>query len=118
MHQESLFIFDYWYGPAVLKLGAESRQKQWNADSFNLKRFVRPERVKDSPVYNVNITLEIERAGKEETISEIHPMRYFSSEALIEIIIFSNQHNVYVGLYPCEGEENIKIFMRITVSYI
>jgi len=73
-----LFIFDFWYGPAVLNDKPSVRIKRMANDNFNITRIAEPIIDYNKNVVKVNFEVIIEnKATKQvETIKESHNMRY------------------------------------------
>ena len=73
------FLFDFWYGPAVLFQKPENRIRKIETDNFVIRRFAAPE---CDPARNVvTVNYEMICTDKKDrttfTFSERHPMRYF-----------------------------------------
>ena len=74
-----VFLFDCWYGPAVLSEKPEIREKQFENDQFRISRIAEPKMVTNSNIVEVDYRLSVEEktTGRIEKIEEIHRMRYF-----------------------------------------
>ncbi|MGH8187036.1 MAG: class I SAM-dependent DNA methyltransferase [Steroidobacteraceae bacterium] len=74
------FVFDFWYGPAVLAQRPEARVKQVEDASVRITRTADPRLREEANCVDVRYTLQIERkqgAQGAERLSEEHTMRYF-----------------------------------------
>ena len=73
-----LFLFDYWYGPAVLTQKPEVRVKRLEDDEIKVIRIAEPVMHVNENVVDVNYTvfIEVKVTGQVEKISETHKMRY------------------------------------------
>jgi SAM-dependent methyltransferase len=73
-----LFLFDFWYGPAVLTERPQVRIKRMTTPSHDLIRIAEPEHQVDRNVVDVSYTLiSIDReTGIAELQREIHSVRY------------------------------------------
>jgi SAM-dependent methyltransferase len=73
-----LFVFDFWYGPAVLTERPQVRLKRMTTPSHDLIRIAEPKHQADRNVVDVSYTLiSIDReTGIAEQQSEIHSVRY------------------------------------------
>jgi|SRR5262249_20587044 SAM-dependent methyltransferase len=73
-----IFVFDFWYGPAVLTERPEVRIKRITTSRHNLTRIAEPEHHLNRNVVDVKYTLiSIDReTGDAEQHSEIHSVRY------------------------------------------
>lgn len=71
-----IFIFDCWYGPAVLTDRPKIVTKKFSGDGLTLERLSEPDMDADRNTVTVNYTLKIVGYGRDETIQESHLMRY------------------------------------------
>ena len=80
VHLESggLFLFDFWYGPAVLTQKPEVRVKRLEDDAIKVTRIAEPVMQVDENVVDVNYTvfIELKATGEVEQVRETHSMRY------------------------------------------
>ena len=81
-----VFIFDFWYGPAVLTDPPVTRIKRLESQSLKVTRLAEPVLLPQQNIVNVNYDIFLETGSdKTERKQEVHPMRYlFDSE--LEII--------------------------------
>ena len=88
-----IFIFDCWYKPAVLAQLPEKRTKELENDDLKIKRFCKPNHIKEKSIVEVNYDIEItdKKMNEIKLISEKHTMRYFSTEDLQQ---FANEKNI------------------------
>ena len=83
LRPKALFVFDFWYGPAVLHLRPEAREKNFEMPGKRIQKKVHP--VLDENRRIVSVTHEITVIGegeKREQFSDEHSMRYFSEEEI------------------------------------
>ena len=73
-----LFLFDFWYGPAVLKQRPELRVSHREDDEFQVTRTAEPILHTETNIVDVNYTVLVEGKKTSEThrIAETHTMRY------------------------------------------
>jgi SAM-dependent methyltransferase len=73
-----LFIFDYWYGPAVLSQRPEVRVRRLGDSEISVTRIAEPKMFSDKNMVEVNYEVLIEdRIKKEHAVTkESHEMRY------------------------------------------
>ncbi len=73
-----LFLFDFWYGPAVLTQRPEVRVKRLEDDEIKVTRIAEPRMYVNENVVDVNYTVFIEAklTGQVKQIKETHKMRY------------------------------------------
>lgn len=91
------FIFDYWYGPAVLTDRPTERTKHMESDAIQVTRYAKPVMHPNESIVDVNYTIEItDKASKTlETLHETHHMRYLFAgeiELLARATGFEVQH--------------------------
>lgn len=75
---DGLFIFDFWYGPAVLHQKPSARVKQVENETIALRRITTPVLHDTTNTVEVNFEIDItdKRNGTCQTLSETHIMRY------------------------------------------
>lgn len=73
-----LFLFDFWYGPAVLTQKPAVRVKRLENEDVKITRIAEPLMFFNQNVVEVKYTVfvEMSKIGKVEQIQEIHKMRY------------------------------------------
>ena len=73
-----VFVFDCWYGPAVLTSLPEVRVKRCENSELRVFRVAEPVMHPDRNVVDVHYTIWIEQkaTGTTTRLSEVHPMRY------------------------------------------
>ncbi len=78
LDKDGIFIFDCWYGPAVLKKKPEKRTKELENVFLKLKRFAMPHHDVNENVVDVkyDILLQDKILGESFSFDETHKMRY------------------------------------------
>lgn len=78
LNSGGLFIFDFWYGPAVLSQGPAVRVKKLKNDQIEVTRIAQPLLYENKNLVEVNYDLYIKdlESGKIQVINETHAMRY------------------------------------------
>ncbi len=73
-----IFIFDYWFGPAVLAERPEVRTKHMESDAIAVERLATPVMHEQDAVVDVNYRIDItdKKTGTKEQLHETHRMRY------------------------------------------
>jgi SAM-dependent methyltransferase len=73
-----LFLFDFWFGPAVLMQQPDVRIKRLEDDKIKVTRIAEPTMNVNENVVNVNYTvfIELKSSGEVEQVCETHKMRY------------------------------------------
>lgn len=74
-----IFLFDLWYGPAVLTERPEDRVKHMTYQGYEVERFCHPELDVNSNTVEVNYTVNVTEisTGQKQSLTEQHLMRYF-----------------------------------------
>jgi SAM-dependent methyltransferase len=74
-----LFVFDCWYGPAVLTLKPSVTIKRVSTDEFSLVRIAEPRLLARANVVEVDYEVHADHGGPEKSkvVRETHRMRYF-----------------------------------------
>ncbi len=100
LSDDGLFVFDVWYGPAVLSDPPSIRVKRMEDDRTSVLRIAEPATDVRGNVVDVGYTVFVtdKTTGEVETIQEHHPMRYFFGPEL-DLIASS------VGLKIIHSEE-------------
>jgi SAM-dependent methyltransferase len=91
-----LFVFDFWYGPAVLTKQPMVRIRRVATPNIGLTRIAEPEHLFNRNVVNVKYTIITvdQRNGRAEEGVEVHSMRYLF---LPEIELLASQHDFEVS---------------------
>ncbi|MFA7083359.1 MAG: class I SAM-dependent methyltransferase [Arcobacteraceae bacterium] len=79
LKQGGIFIFDFWYGPAVLTDLPVTRVKRLENEYIKVTRIAEPTLETQTNIVNVNYDVFIEDQNTNQIIQkkELHPMRYF-----------------------------------------
>ena len=82
-----LFLFDFWYGPAVLAQLPERRTRHLEDDLIQVTRIADPELRANENVVNVNykVLIRIKETGATEEVRETHRMRYLFEPELARL---------------------------------
>ena len=75
-----IFLFDFWYLPAVLSLKPQTRTKRVKTNEYTITRFAHPLIRYNENLVDVNYRYEISSpsASLQRSFDETHVMRYFS----------------------------------------
>jgi SAM-dependent methyltransferase len=73
-----VFLFDFWYGPAVVAQKPENRVKRLEDDAIRVVRHARPAMRQAENVVDVNyqVSIEVKSSGQLQEVRESHAMRY------------------------------------------
>lgn len=94
---DGIFIFDFWYTPAVLTERPSVRIKRFEDDDVKIIRLAEPVLKINGNVVDVNYELLIEEKLTHtlSTINEVHPMRYFSLPEIEQFLVSSGMELLY-----------------------
>ena len=83
LNENGLFVFDVWFGPAVLHQMPETRIQEFEKDELRIIRLVRPELdvIKQIVTINYDI-LEFKNERTVKVVKESHKMRYLFIQEL------------------------------------
>lgn len=89
LSQGGLFLFDFWYGPAVLMQKPEVRVKCLEDEKIKVTRIAEPVMHVNENVVDVNYTvfIELKDGGKVEQVRETHRMRYLFLPELSQFLL-------------------------------
>ena len=114
-----LFIFDFWYTPAVYSQKPSIRVKRMADENFEITRIAEPMVYPDQNRVDVNFTVFVRDLSTNEiqSFTESHPMRHFS---LPEIDIFASIHGFQrvlaqeflTGQAPSENTWGVSVVLR------
>ena len=91
LNKGGLFLFDFWYSPAVFNLKPEVRIKRLEDEDYIISRISEPQSISEKNRVDVKFTFYVENK-KDSFIKkfvEVHPMRHFS---LPEIELVALKH--------------------------
>ena len=79
LNDDGIFVFDFWYGPAVLTDLPTTRVKRFENESIKVTRLAEPVLHAQANVVDVNYDVFIEDKISKEVVEkkELHKMRYF-----------------------------------------
>lgn len=79
-----LWLCDFWYGPAVLKIKPEERTTQYHRSPWHVVRHVSPQLRTDISCVDITYKLHARRRDndQEKKISELHQIRYFLQDEI------------------------------------
>jgi SAM-dependent methyltransferase len=94
-----IFIFDCWYGPAVLNQRPEVRVKRFEDEQLHVTRIAEPAMHEDVPVIDVRYRLFVrdKDGGAEKELHETHRMRYLFDEEIS--VLLEDQGMSYVDSF-------------------
>ena len=91
LNKGGLFLFDFWYSPAVYNIKPEVRIKEFLDEKYKITRVAEPKIDSNNSRVDVKYTFFVESLEDHSIrkFNEIHPMRHFS---LNEIILFASKN--------------------------
>ena len=92
LKKDGIFVFDFWYGAAVLSDNPVVRVKRMENENLKVTRIAEPEILFNENIVDVNfeIIIESKQNNQAETIKEQHKMRYWF---LPELEMFLEKNN-------------------------
>lgn len=108
LKKEGIFLFDFWYGPAVLADKPMVRVKRLKNKTLNLVRIAEPDINENENTVDIKYQVIIRqtKTNKIEEIIELHKMRYFFLPEL-ELMLSQNEFKILGRLKWLEQNENI-----------
>jgi SAM-dependent methyltransferase len=98
--ENGILIFDVWYGPAVLALGVENREKTSTLDGVEIVRKARSVSIPDEQSVEVNYECGfLDKGVFQPEFTESHTLRYFFDDTIQKL---ANQ----AGLQVLRSEES------------
>ncbi len=84
LNKDGLFIFDFWYSPAVNSQKPSIRVKRISNKKIEITRIAEPEIISDKNLVKINYNIFVKNLadGKIENFNEVHTVKHFS---IIEI---------------------------------
>ena len=78
LKKDGIFIFDFWYGPSVLRNGFETRVKEIESEMFEITRIAKPSIDTVNGIVTVHYKLYTKNkvSGKLYEIEEFHDVKY------------------------------------------
>ena len=86
LNQGGVFVFDFWFGPAVLTDPPVPRIKKLQNKDYSLTRFAEPVHKPLENIIEVHYEVLIESKNSLERIEEIHRMRYLFIPELQQVM--------------------------------
>ena len=116
-----LFIFDLWYGPAVLAQRPERRVKELENEKIKVTRYCEPVLHEDRHIvdvnYDIKITTRDSRLTTHETnIKETHSMRYFFRPELERLLAAAGFDMMQCAAWMGEKEPTAKDWGAMMVA--
>jgi SAM-dependent methyltransferase len=101
LRKGGLFIFDVWYGPAVLHIGPTPRLKRVENNGVRIYRFAQPSLLKKENICKVNYDFLVLK-GKRVLLEyqELHTVRYYYKDELRRLLHKAGFQLLEVGAFP------------------
>lgn len=96
LKSSGVFVFDYWYGPAVLTDRPSVRVKRMRSEEIDVTRLAEPVMHPNASLVDVNYQIFIQElsSGKTDVLREIHRMRYFFLNEIELLLREAGLHHV------------------------
>jgi SAM-dependent methyltransferase len=106
LSENGLFIFDFWYAPAVLTERPSVKIKRLEDDDVKVTRIAEPVLKVNENVVEVCFELLIENKHNRQAtvVKEVHPMRYFSLPEVELLLANAGMELVYAKEWLTEAE--------------
>lgn len=119
LNKGGIFLFDAWYGPAVLRDLPQVRDKNMEDACIRVQRYTHPNIRYNDNIVDVNFTIIIEDKKTQERLElkEVHSMRYLfnpeikkiANELNFEVIEFKEW---LTGMEPSEKSWNVYYMLK------
>lgn len=81
------FVFDFWYGPAVLNDQPKVRAREWQMGGTEVKRVSTPSWDQERSLIDIRIETTVQVGSQPpQTLTERHPMRYFFADEIMSLL--------------------------------
>lgn len=101
LKDSGIFVFDAWYGPAVLHNKPTNKVKKVKTKNGEIVRYARTDMDSLNHICTVHYkTLDIQGKKIKNTVIEDHPMRFFFPEEINSFLRFSGFKNLYKASFP------------------
>ena len=101
-----LFVFDAWFGPAVLAQLPSERMKVVEADGYRIIRFATPRLDIMTNTVEVKYSLTVLRSGRVlEEMEETHTMRFFFPQEVMNFLEMSGMHLLSMSPFMDSDQE-------------
>jgi SAM-dependent methyltransferase len=107
LHPGGLFVFDCWYGPGVLTDPPQERVRRLHGKSFEVIRTAKPVQRPNDNCVDVHYKILVERPDSDETIDEIHAMRYLFAPEVDLLLEAAGMKRVALKSWMNDGEPGL-----------
>jgi SAM-dependent methyltransferase len=104
-----VFVFDCWYGPAVLSDRPSVRVKRWQDDQTSVTRIAEPVLHANENVVDVNYTIFVRNRASEVTrvFEELHRMRYLFPPEVSALASMEGLEMIEARAWMSEGQPGL-----------
>ena len=105
LRRGGVFVFDCWYGPAVLNDRPAVRIKRWEDDEISVTRIAEPTLLEQENVVNVHYSIFARNRVSEATkvLQELHRMRYLFQPEIDCLASFSGLERIDARAWMSES---------------
>lgn len=113
-----IFIFDCWYGPAVLVQQPSVTRKEFRDSATLVTRVAEPELHQNENVVDVRYTIRVDdtASGASETFDELHRMRYFFTPELAMALQTAGLRMIESRAWLTEGQPRLDTWAACYVA--
>jgi len=97
LEHKGIFIFDFWYGPAVMAEKPEVREKNLIDQAIEIRRVARPKMLENNNCVevNYNMTIHDKSTGNIEEFTECHRVRYLFLTEIEEFLRLAGMNLIF-----------------------
>lgn len=111
-----LFIFDCWYGPGVLTDPPRQRVRKLNGNGLEITRTAKPVQYPNENRVDVHYEIHVGRPEGNETIEEIHPMRYLFAPEVDMLLESAGLKRIALETWMDGGEPGLETWNACFVA--
>lgn len=92
LENHGIAIIDFWYGPGVLHLKPEKREKTFTNNEFEITRISTPTELKEQNLVDIELKVDVfdKKSQKRSQTIENHLMRYFFVDEIQRVLANTN----------------------------
>lgn len=113
-----LFLFDFWYGPAVLSQRPDTRLKEFEDERVRVTRVAQPKLRENDNLVEVDYTIIVmeKDGGRSERIRETHVMRYLFLPEIDFMLETMGMQRLYAKEWLTDDEPGVNSWSGFVVA--
>lgn len=113
-----VFVFDCWYGPAVLADRPVARTKTLEDSTTRVQRAAKPTMIPDQNMVEVDYQVQVSdlASGEKQHIRETHKMRYLFESELLEYSKATGMSSVHLGAWMADAPASEETWNVVMVA--